>query len=184
MTCYVMGPSVTDAFTRAQLTARQLQEQTGLSLAELAALPLDEYSRLAYGQTPAEAAIAAYNREQDARFEQPQAPSPPRAAPAAFDAPQGGTDVASLSMDEYAVLRSQLGMGHAREYGRGILSDQGGTDAWVQAAQRKAGRHGWQGRNVVEPPSITDRYVRQDDMRDARSVAERFGTPGNSFQVH
>ncbi|HEX3960802.1 MAG TPA: hypothetical protein VHZ03_29975 [Trebonia sp.] len=77
-----------NAYVHAQLTARQLHEKTGLSLRELAEMDLSDYSRLAYGLTPAEAGIAAFNRQQDAPYarENPapqQAPTAPQSAPTA-----------------------------------------------------------------------------------------------------
>jgi len=111
----------------------------------------------------------------------PELAAPPQAVAVQHPAHPPGIDFASMDMQTYAQVRGQLGIGRG-EYGRGAL-DGGSTADWVQAAQRKAGRSAWQGRNVVEPPRL-ERYVRQDEHRDTRSVAERFGTPGNSFQVH
>ena len=58
-------------------------------------------------------------------------------------------------MGQYAQLRAQLGV-TGREYGRGAL-DGGSTADWVQAAQRKARRSGWQGGNVQESPRVDGR---------------------------
>lgn len=113
---------------------------------------------------------------------EPTAPPPAVAdvqRPASEEHP--GIDFSQLSMTDYAQLRGQLGVG-GREYGRGTL-DGGSTADWIAAAQQKAGRSAWQGRNVVEPPQL-ERYVRQDEHRDTRSIADRFSTPGNSFQIH
>lgn len=113
-------------------------------------------------------------------------PGMPRQAVPAQIVPQAptpeGIDFANLSMSDYAALRGQLGIGHRGEYGRGAL-DGGSTADWVQAAQRKPGRSAWQGRNVVEGPRLEGRFLRQDEQRDSRSLAERFSTPGNSFSI-
>jgi hypothetical protein len=53
------------AYLEAQLTARRIMDETGLTLAEVAALDLDEFARLTGRPTPAQAALAAY-RQQDA----------------------------------------------------------------------------------------------------------------------
>jgi hypothetical protein len=106
---------LSSAYLEAQLTALQLQEKTGLSLRELAEMDLSEYAGLAYGQTPAQAAIEAYNRQQDAAQPPPNvtgreaadfAPSP--------DGPQGidlnSIDWSKVDPATYAELRQTLGI--------------------------------------------------------------------------
>jgi hypothetical protein len=121
-----------NAYAQAQLTAQRAMEQTGLSAAELAAMPLDEWARLVHGQTPAQAAIEAYNRQQDAMQPPPNvtgreaavfAPSP--------DGPQGidlnSIDWSKVDPATYAELRQTLGIDVASAEGmsRASLSMEG-----------------------------------------------------------
>lgn len=160
------------------LTAQQLMEATGLSASELASLPMDEFARLSGRPTPAQAAIDAL----DARYESqtPQAPAPTQTQPLAPE-PQG-VSVQDMTMEQYAQLRSQLGV-QGREYGVGITTSQAGTQDWIAAAQAKSGRHGWENANEVQAPRLEGRTVlRQDDFRDTRPAAQRFTFPGSAFQ--
>jgi hypothetical protein len=83
------------------LTAQQIMEQTGLSAAELAAVPLDEYARLSGRPTPAQAAIAAL----DSQYEAGQ----PAPAPEQTPAPEV-PDFGAMSLDEYAAYREASGL--------------------------------------------------------------------------
>jgi hypothetical protein len=172
---------MTDYFTAAQVTARKVQEETGLTLAELAALPLDEWARLQGRPTPAEAAIAEFNREQDSaqtpQASTPPAPQPPQASPAVPDAGPQGID--PNSQEYFLAWRAQR-TSHGE--GKGIFDSVGSqSDAYTAAVRAQAGRTAMSQSNVVEPPRLTDRYVRQDDLRDPRSAAERFGNPSNFY---
>ena len=161
-------------FYAAQLRAQQIENETGISLADQAQMPLDEWSRLAYGVTPTEAALQAL----DAEFVppgQPRQEAPAQTAPQPAPEPQG-VDVASLDMATYAQLRGQLGVGRSRQEGVGLLNQQG-TQSWAEAARAKSGRSGWQGRNVTESPRL-DRVVVNERV-DTRSAAERLSSPAN-----
>jgi DNA invertase Pin-like site-specific DNA recombinase len=61
-------------FYMAQSRAREIEENTGITLAQQAEMPLDEWSRLAYGQTPAQAALATFYAQ-----DEPGKPSQPAA---------------------------------------------------------------------------------------------------------
>jgi hypothetical protein len=104
----------------------RVMEQTGLTETELALLPLNDYSRVVHGQTPAQAALAAYNRQQDASG---------TAASAAPAAPEPPTvpDFANMSAAEYAAYREQSGIAPRSAEGmqRASLSMQ---DRWVRQA--------------------------------------------------
>jgi hypothetical protein len=160
----------------AQLRARQVAEETGLTLAEIAELPLDEWSRLTHGKTAAQAALEAIGSQ--------VAPQPPAALPdtaftqQAAPEPQG-IDVNSLSMDQYAALRGQLGIGQSRQEGIGILNQSG--QSWAEAARQQPGRSGWQNKNVTPAPSLTGRQVAAPAI-DNRTRAERFTFPGSAYQ--
>jgi hypothetical protein len=71
-------------FYMAQIRAREIDENTGITLVQQAEMPLDEWSRLAYGRTPAAAALAAL-QAQPGPTNQPQtchsAPITPNASP-------------------------------------------------------------------------------------------------------
>jgi hypothetical protein len=172
---------MTDLYTLAQLNAFKLQEETGMTLAELAALPLDEYARLTNRPTPAQAALAALDAQSEQA--QPPAPAAPQSAPQPPAPESQGVDFRSMSMDEYAAVRGQLGVGVSHKEGRGIFDSVGShSDAYTAAVRAQSGRTGWSQGNVTEPPRLEGRFVRQDDQRDYRSAAERFSTPGNSWQ--
>lgn len=167
-----------DFYAHTMLNTQRLQEETGLSASEILALPADEYARLTNRPTPTQAALQAL----DAQYEPPGTPrQEPAQVVAQPPAPEAqGIDVAGMDMQQYAALRGQLGMG-GREYGRGIF-DGGGTAEWVQAAQAKAGRHGWQGANVQQSPQLGRAYVQQEQPPAYRSAADRFTFPGSAYQ--
>lgn len=93
------------------LTAQQIMEQTGLSAAELAALPLDEYARLSGRQTPAQAAIQALNPQYEASApqgqEQPPAPVQEAQQP----------DVNAMDWQQYARWREASGIAQKSDFG-------------------------------------------------------------------
>lgn len=166
-------------FWNAQLRARQVQEDTGISLADQAKMPLDEWSRLAYGMTPVQAALRALDAQQS-----PQAPQEVSGTPQAPESDPVGIDVSQLTIEQYAALRGQLGIGKSRQEGRGIFDSVGSrSQAYTDAARQQAGRTGWSTSNVVESPRLTNRHMNHDERRDTRTAGERFGTPGNSFQI-
>jgi hypothetical protein len=147
-----------------------------MSAVEINRMSFAEFAARSGRRTPAQAAVAALDANYTALgSSQQKAPAPPQS-----QTPQG-VDIASMSMADYSQIRGQLGVG-GREYGRGAL-DGGGTADWIAAAQRKAGRSGWQGRNVIEAPKLEGRFADHEALRDTRSAQERFSTPGNSFNL-
>lgn len=142
-------------FYAAQLRGQQIETETGVSIAEQVAMPLEEWSRLAYGKTPAESAIAALQAQGEtpgtATSGDPTQTTDASAhtEPTAPDAGPG-IDISQLSMSDYAALRERLGM-TGREYGRGAL-DGGGTQDWIAAAQKRghAGRTSYSQSNVQD----------------------------------
>jgi hypothetical protein len=163
---------MSNAFERAQLAALKAQEETGLTLAELAALPLDEWARLTCGQTPAEAAIAAFNAEQNPAPQQ-QAPAPAQTQAAE---PMG---VDPNSQEYFRAWRAERKSGGE---GKGIFdSVDSQSPEYVAAAHAEIGRTGYSQSNVQEAPRLTNRYLNHDEHRDTRSLQARFSTPGNAF---
>ena len=169
-------------FGEAFLRAHHLAESdafSGMTADDLKRMSATEFARLTGQPTPAEAARAAfeaqYEAQHPAQATQPQGgPQSPPQPPA--PEPQG-IDIKNMTMDEYAALRGQLGVG-GREYGRGIMNSEAGTDAWVAAAKAKSGRAAMNEHNVRQAPQLEGRTIlRQDDMRDTRSAAERFSNP-------
>jgi hypothetical protein len=112
-------------------------------------------------------------------------PPTPQAAVSAPEAVRANADVpdfASMSMAAYAQFRQEAGIGQSRSQGIGILNS-GASRADADAARVQASRHGLSNASVTMPPRLEGRTVlRQDDLRDTRSAAQRFGTPGNSYQ--
>jgi hypothetical protein len=140
-----------------------------LSPQEINAMPMSEYAKL----TGRSLKITA----------EPVA-EPPAALPdtaftqQAVPAPQG-IDVNSLSIEQYAALRGQLGIGQSRQEGIGILNQSG--QSWAEAARQQPGRSGWQNKNVTPAPALTGRQVAAP-ATDNRTRAERFTFPGSAYQ--
>lgn len=159
-----------------ELLAYQRIADTGLSFRELAEMDMTEYARVTGRPTPVEAAIAALDTQHAAN----QTPQTPRPSPAVPDAGQP-VDISSLSVDEYAALRDQFGV-HGQREGRGIFDSVGSqSQVYRDAVRAQSGRTALNNTRVVEPPRLEGRFVRQDDIRDARAAAQRFSTPGNAF---
>jgi hypothetical protein len=176
---------MTDFYASTMLAVRKVQEDTGLTMDEILALPADEYARLTGRETPSQVAarVAAELYPQPA---QPQVPvtKSHSAESALLPGPESpGVDAASLDMQAYSAFRHQIGLDKAGQ-DQGIFGSTGSqSETYRSAAHAHSGRTALSNTNVTEAPKLTGRYVRQDDHRDTRSAAERFGTPGNSFQV-
>jgi hypothetical protein len=93
--------------------------------------------------------------------------------------------VAAMNNAEYAAYREQIGMGQSQKEGKGIFdSVSSRSQAYTDAARVQSGRTAWVGSNVEDAPKI-DMKSRLEDRTsrlDERSAAQRFSTPGNSFQ--
>jgi hypothetical protein len=163
------------------LAAQRMQDQfCGFSADEIERMPMDSYReiRRRAGLPDVDPYSDAY-----AKYEtHGQDPAPaPQNAPGAPQSPPQGIDLQSMTMAQYAAVRGQLGV-QGDEYGKGAL-DGGSTADWIAAAQRKAGRSGWQRGNVTESPRLTDRYINHDEQRDTRPAAQRFSNQANAFNL-
>jgi hypothetical protein len=143
---------------QAFLATQRAQEKSGLSVAELAALDLDEYARLVYGQTPAQAALQAIEK-------QAQADAEPRSSAPAGDSPASNyVAPASLSegitYEEFLIWRNQRGN---QGEGQGLFSGLGGSGSaeYRDAAARHTGRTAF-GREQHHPGIA--RQFRKDDI--------------------
>ena len=106
-------------------------------------------------------------------------PLPDAAFTQAAQDPLQGVDFSKLTIEQYAALRGQLGIGQARQEGVGLFNQPASADA----PRANVGRTHWSVSNVVEAPRIGRAFVNHDAQRDRRTLGERFGTPGNSFQI-
>lgn len=168
-------------FWGAQLRAREIEELTGLSLAEQASMPLDEWSRLTHGKTPAQAALAAINAQE---HQEPPAALPDTAfTQQAVPEPEGRTleELALTDDDAWLAWRANRVSGGE---GKGLLDSVGGSQSaeFRSAGRKHAGRTGWSTSNVTEPPRIEGRYVRHDNQLDHRSAQARLSNQANMWQ--
>lgn len=154
-----------------------------LSAAEINKLSFTEFARRTGRPSFAESAVASLDaayEAQHARQSSASAPAPAQSTPAPQ---QPGIDIGAMDMDQYAQVRDQLGMGQGSQYGRGIFdSAPSQSQAYTDAARGQAGRTSLSNANVVQPPRIEGRYLDPDEIRDTRTTAQRFATPGNAWQ--
>ncbi len=110
------------------------------------------------------------------------ASTPPAGPPAELPRGQYTDDVPDFNSPEFFhAWRSRRVSGGE---GKGIFHSVGSqSPEYTSATRAQAGRTAYSQQNVIEPPRLTGRYVRQDDMRDTRTAAERFGNPANSFNL-
>ena len=168
-------------FYEAQLQARKITEQTGLTMAEIASLPLPELARLSGRPTPAEAAIAAF-KAQRAQV-QPQASAASQSAPQPPESAPQGRPLEELALTDDAAFRQWRAQRASGGENKGIFDSVGSQSGeYRAAARRQSGRTGWVNSNVVEPPRIEGRYLRHDDRIDQRSAAERFSNQATMWQ--
>ncbi|MGH3401878.1 MAG: hypothetical protein ACRDRJ_05050 [Streptosporangiaceae bacterium] len=157
----------------AELEAQKRLSETGLSAAELLALPMSAYGKLT-------------GRQLHLQPEPDDVPANPRpAAPPIVAEPvqTPGIDFAGMSLDEYAAMRRELGVGQSHKEGRGIFDSVSSQSAeYRNAARVQAGRTGWSVSNVVESPRINRVFLDQDEHRDTRTAAERLSNPSNMWQ--
>jgi hypothetical protein len=156
-------------FWGAQLRAREIEEETGLSLAEQASMPLDEWARLTHGMTPAQAALSAVN----AQHEEPPA-APDSAFTQTVEEPQG---IDPDSDDFFLAWRKNRVSGGE---GKGIFDSVGSqSPEYRAAAARHAGRTGYgQEVHAVVPRA----FVRHDDQLDQRPAHVRLSNAANLWQ--
>ena len=152
------------------LAAQRMQDEFyGFSADEIERMPMADYARIREraGLDPIDPYTDAY-----AKYEPPgvpqQPPAAPETAPEATETAPQGIDLAHMTMEQYSQIRAQLGVG-GREYGKGAL-DGGSTADWVQAAQRKVGRSGWQGGNVQDAARIdASKYLTRNEPVTGRT---------------
>jgi hypothetical protein len=157
---------IQDAWLRAQ---QMTETFSGFTADEINAMSMDEFARLS-GRSYKAIPLTVHGDDPEPVPESQEAAEPK------------GVDIASMDMATYAQFRQAAGIGVGRKEGRGIF-DSASYQAQLSGARAQAGRTALSNGNVVEPPRLTGRYMRQDDMRDTRSAAERFSTPGNSFYL-
>jgi hypothetical protein len=149
---------------RAFLSAREHQDVVShFTAREIEQMPFDEFARLTgrtFGVTPI------------------GSPAPQQPPAPVQEQPQG---LDPNSAEYFHVWRANRTRGGE---GVGIFdSVSSQRDQYRAAARAQAGRTAMSNANVVEPPRLTGRYVRQDDMRDTRSAHERFSSPSNAFNL-
>jgi hypothetical protein len=114
-------------------TVQQIQEDTGLTPAEILQLNMGEYARLSNRPAPAESAVAALDREYAASAPQGQ-DQPPAPAQEAQQPPQGITD------DQFIAWRQNRVSGGE---GVGILNQAGQVAARNQAGRTHTAWRTW-----------------------------------------
>jgi hypothetical protein len=149
-----------------EISALRVMAETGLTAAELARLPMDEYARLTNRPTPTQAALAALDAQYE-RQEAQQAPRSPQAPQSAPEAPQEqppGIDLASMDMRAYAAFRQQYGIGTSPG-NRGIL-DGGNSrsQAYTDAVRAQSGRTAMSTQNVRPSARLEGRTVLKPDV--------------------
>jgi hypothetical protein len=154
------------------LAARRIAE-TGLSAADLAALPMDEFARVTNRPTMGEIAAQAV------------APAPQQAGqPAPAQTPDASQQPEGINPNSAEYFHAWRASRTSGGEGKGIFDSVSSRSAeYTNAARAQTGRTAYSQGNVIESPRLEGRFVNQDDMRDTRSAAQRFATPGNSFQL-
>jgi hypothetical protein len=169
-----------DFYAQTMLSTRKIQEDTGMTLDQILALPADEYARLTGRPTVGQLAAQVYDDVPGTPRRDAPETSQAAAQPSALASQ--GVDVSGMDMADYAAMRGQLGMGISRKENRGIFDSVSSRSAeYASAVRVQAGRTGWSTSNVVESPQVNRVYTKPDTHLDTRSAVERFSTPGNSF---
>jgi len=163
-----------------EMTAYRIMAETGLSARELAEMDMDSYARATGRPTPVQAALRALDAQVPGTPRQEHAPVQVQAQLPTPEPP--GIDLANMDMPTYAQFRQQAGIGVGQKEGIGIFN-AASRQAQLDATRRQTGRTALSQSNITPPPSLTGRQERQGDMRDHRTAAERFSTPGNSFSL-
>lgn len=168
-------------YYQAQLIARQIMEDTGMTLDQVLKLDMNDYARLSGRPTPVAAALSAVNVQE---HQEPPAALPDEAfTQQAVPEPPGRTleELALTNDDAWLAWRANRVSGGE---GKGLLDSVGGSQSaeFRSAGRKHAGRTGWSTSNVTEPPRIEGRYLRHDDQLDHRSAAERLSNAANLWQ--
>jgi hypothetical protein len=163
---------INDGITPTQeafLASRHLAEAVeDLSAAEINRMNMQDYReiRRRAGLPDVDPFTTAYSKPAPMALEQPPEPAL---------APPESPGIDPNSDDYFHAWRANRT--HGGE-GFGIFGGSG-----LEQSKTAFGRSKYSQSNVVEPPRLTDRYVRHDDMRDPRSAAERFTFPGSAFSL-
>jgi hypothetical protein len=134
-------------------TARQIQEDTGLSPQQISKLSMAEYARLSGRQTPAEAAVAALDARYEASARQvPQ--EPPAPSETVPQRSQGITDAEFLAWRQSRVSGGE----NTGIFGSSAVSR---SPEFAAGVRRHAGRGALSSANVQEPPRLEGRYLNE-----------------------
>ena len=162
-------------YAHTMLNTQRLQEETGLTPAQILALPSDEYARLTGRLSMSQIAAQAAGTEPPGTPR--QEPAPAETAPQPQPPEAQGIDPSS--QEYFLAWRAQRVSGGE---GKGIFDSIGSrSEEYTAAARGQAGRTGWTTSNVVESPRLERRYARPDVQPDTRPAMQRFSTPGNSY---
>lgn len=148
--------------------------ETGLSARELATLDMDEYAKVTRTAPPL---VRLPRRRTPTR---PQS-HPGSRPPCPCSSPHPPSRASTLTVP----ITSTRGALTAPVGGEGVGifdSVDSRSDAYAAAVRAQAGRGALSNANVTEGPRLTGRYPDQDAQRDTRTAAQRFATPGNSWQ--
>jgi hypothetical protein len=173
--------SSTPMFDAYVATRTLVDEFEGLTAEQVRNLPAAEYGRMT-GRSLRP--VAASNP-----VTLPRTPAKRESVPVAVVEPPMATpepvSVKDMSNEEYAALRTQLGIGQSHQYGRGIFdSVSSRSEAYKNAAHAQAGRTAMVTANVVPSPAIDRPNLVGVDRPnlDTRPLADRFGTASNSYR--
>lgn len=147
---------MTDSFWGAQLRARQIEGETGLTVRQQSEMPLDEWSRLNHGTTPVEHALAAI----DAPYEREQAPAQTPAQP--VQDPVTGQELDPNSQEYFLQWRAQRQSGGE---GVGIMNAGG-----LEQSKTAVGRSAYSQSNVEPPTRIERAYVQTQQVQGRASL--------------
>lgn len=161
-----------DAYLRGQALREAFHDLTPQQINNMS---LTEFAARTGRPTAAQAALQALGNQEP----RTASLSTSEATQAPEDQPPG-IDFSQLTVEQYAQLRGQLGIGQTSKEGVGLLNQSG--QSWAQAARVRAGQAAVSTSNVVEPPKLTGRHLAPAQL-DHRPAAERFSTPGNTFNL-
>lgn len=138
--------------------ARQIQEDTGLSAADILKLDMDKYAKLSQRPTPAQAALEALGYADESPAPAPQQapagePEPVQEQPQSLDPD---------SPEYFHAWRANRARGGE---GKGIFDSVGSrSDAYTAAVRQQAGRTAYSQGNVTEAPKLdmSGRWARAD----------------------
>lgn len=165
-----------------QLRAREIEQATGISLAQQAEMALDEWARLAYGKTPAEAALAALQadageaNQSQMRYSTSTAPNASRGRTALLGEEGGSRTSPGISLEEAALTdpaafaqwrASRKSSGENVGIFSGVVSN---TAEYRQAAAARAGRNALVQSNVTGPTVPMSREQMVANMRASEAA--------------